>query len=576
MVSRYYFSTGSLHWGADAAHHGVHTWIAYEALKSWTFPIWTPLLSVGTYFVQFYGFLFAYTSGAFSVLFDNITLGLKVSLGLIHILSGYTAYLYVKTLTGSRTAGFLSALAYTTTFWHTQLITILGRYTASYVFALLPLPFYFIECLRRPSIRTRCHAVHGAISIALLSFAHPGYAFWGMSFVSLYIVVLAASSRSRGTLPVPELGIMLGLGLALSAILIVPMYLEQAWTGLGLGFSMAGQPKPTWSQLLVWSNYRARLNLLQAPTHWFGGYVGLSLVLLTATGYVLRRLRFSPSRDFPLIGLAVSLTITFGYEWPILRDLSVVQAMGAARYLVFSVFFLSVLSGIAARRLCARFRNWRPCYTVLVAAVLLDLGTTTFLQPYHFVPGHEAVSLREDLFNSIVRRGVDLPDGVYPSTRNLHTSKPVNSFLTIEARTPTPFGLFEEHPRADLEFVRPFLSRVQSSLNGDQERISAFLEGTGGRSTITGLRLLNVRHFIQPRGNNPIAHLDLDHVRPITVSNRLWPYEPSGDKESDAFAMIDRMRLNAKTGWCLMFLTADGSKEILPTEPEIVDYESTV
>ncbi len=84
VAVRYYFSTGRLTWGADASHHALHTWVASEAIGSVTLPVWTPVLSVGSYFVQFHGFTFAYLSGAIAFLMGDLETGLKLSLGLIH------------------------------------------------------------------------------------------------------------------------------------------------------------------------------------------------------------------------------------------------------------------------------------------------------------------------------------------------------------------------------------------------------------------------------------------------------------------------------------------------------------
>ena len=70
----------------------------------------------------------------------------------------------------------------------------------------------------------------------------------------------------------------------MGAYLTVPMYLERGLTGLHAGFFMSDFPAPTWRHLLLWSNYRFRL--FQAQDHWYGGYLGVSLVGIALWGLV--------------------------------------------------------------------------------------------------------------------------------------------------------------------------------------------------------------------------------------------------------------------------------------------------
>jgi hypothetical protein len=564
-VCRYYFAPGRLSWGADASHHAVYTWIASEALQSGVLPVWTPFLSVGTYFVQYYGFLFAYLSGMASVIVGDLDNGIKYSLGVFHVVSGITAYLYVSKLTRSRSAGYISALAYVSIFWHTQLILILGRYSASLVFALLPLPFYALEGLRQEG--SRRYVIIGAISIALLSFSHPGYAFWCVGFLLLF----SFAHLMLQELPVRETLLMIGLGLALSAFLIIPMVYEQLWTGLGFGFSMANQAKPTLGHILSWSCYRARLTGIPDGGHWFGAYLGVSLLLLVLAGCLARipRPRLDLPRDLPLAGLVISLLITFGYS---LFPFKAVESMGAARYLVFASFFLSCLAGISLTRLATRWPQFTRLTFLTITLVLIDLGSTTFLQPFHFVrKPHTAANISEDLYTSLSDQGRVSPDGVYSPSRSLHSIKQINSFLSVSTETPTAFGLFEEHPRADRGFVRPFLEKLRDSVRGDRSEIEAFLNSATGTVALNGLRLLNTRNYIGAKGDVPTAHLDLDPVSPIVISSRKTP-SPRDNvllTPDETFELIRQMDLDPEYDRCQTILVSEGEREELPTEPEI-------
>ena len=142
LAARFYFVPGHLNWAGDGAFHSMHAWIAVEAFREGLVPVWTPLLSAGTPFVQFYGFAFAYLCGLIGLLFDDLDTIIKSVLGLAHVASGLTCYLYARTVTRSRLAGFAASLAYVLIVWHTQQVLVMGRFPISLLYTFLPLPFY--------------------------------------------------------------------------------------------------------------------------------------------------------------------------------------------------------------------------------------------------------------------------------------------------------------------------------------------------------------------------------------------------------------------------------------------------
>jgi hypothetical protein len=85
----------------------------------------------------------------------------------------------------------------------------------------------------------------------------------------------------------------------------------------------------------------------------------------------------------------------------------------------------------------ARWRSQPLCLTLIVTVILIDLGSTTFLQPYHFVNNPDALVMGQDLFDTLTANSSDLEAGTFAPTRNLHTSKPINSYLSLISRTPS-------------------------------------------------------------------------------------------------------------------------------------------
>lgn len=546
IAVRFYFSYGRLGIDGDAAHHVFHTWIAAESLRSGVWTVWTPILSVGTMFVQFYGWTFAYLSGLFAWAI-GVETGLKLLLGLLHAISGLTCYLYVRSLTGSRSAGFLAGLTYVMTFWHIQLVMIMGRLPVALVFALLPLPFYCLEQLRRE--KSRRTVVLGALSVAALVFTHPGYGFWCVALLGVYLLIHALSSPSYPTRSAVASVLM---GLLLSSCMTVPVLLEREWTGLHGGFPLALHHKPTWTHLLAWSNYRTRIVTLPAGReHWFGAYIGLSVLALTLLGYAYSRRRFviSPRRDFPIAGFLLSLLLTFGYGIPGIRDLPMQTAMGPDRFMVFGVFLLSVSAGIATHAL--NRIPWIPggSFVYLLAILGVDQGSTTFIYVYHFGEDLRAVKETPAWMRRLLTANEQVDRRQFVSGRLLHSSKRMNTYLTMTSRSSTLHGLFEEHPRADRDFVRPFYKRLNRGLDLDED----YLSGSVGKTAFDGLRLLGVETYIYRRPGFRIV-VELGPHSPITATNAV---ETLDHQEIDPYEMVNRMGFDMDSLRCDRILVED-------------------
>jgi hypothetical protein len=399
---------------------------------------------------------------------DDLPLAIKLVMGVSHAASGVTCYLFVRTLTRSRASGFVAGLAYVLTFWHTQLVMIMGRYPVGIFFALLPLPFYAIERLRSSSSFRPLHVILGGIWVALLAFTHPGYAFWAVFFLLIRLAFLFFDRANRSDAPIREVVAMLLLGLA---YLLLPMWLDRDTTGLYRSFSLTRQSAPTLTHLFAWSNHRARIIPIERDDgHWYGGYIGLNLALLAMAGYWARSrpLRFNAHRDYPLVGLILSILLVLGNQIPFVKTLSVVQAHGSARFLVFVVFFLSVLVGVAYRYLNARTGNRAAFTTILVSLLLVDLGPQTFVQPYHYTDDAVSVGLTQEIFDEVTGYRHRLHEDQFVSQRILFDYRAFNNSLAMLARSATPYGLFEEHPRADIDFIRPFLRYLSDALGGDR------------------------------------------------------------------------------------------------------------
>ena len=509
---RYYFARGGMYWGGDASAHLVYAKIAAGSLAAGEWPIWTNYLGCGTPYLQFYGFLFFYLVGLTDFICREFYMSVKVVLALCHVFSGLAMYGFVRRASGSRQAGVVAGLAYVLSFWHAQQVLVMGRYPLALVYALLPLPFWAFERGGRTAV------LWGGIALGALAFAHPGYAFWATGFWCLYVAVRiggAAEIRAR----TGQTLALLATGIAFGAYLTVPMVLERGYTILRDGIEMTGTPDPTWQHLLYWSNHHLRLwRLPEGAFHWYGGYVGISLVLLACVGLVWAVRRRDGLYIATIAGLVLSLMLVFGYRWPWLQALPFVSSFNAARYLLFAVFFLSAIAGLGARAVRAY------CGRRFGGAVLLllfaDLGPTTLLDIYS-TPHETPSGLLDDIAAAI-------PIGErerLPSARVMTTLGGTHPYLGISwtlYKTGTP--LAQADPGNLLTAVDRFANPFGVFLNRVLARLAVAEDMAEIKSSTIiggGTKLLNVRHVVATQEDGGRRWLSLGGQSPVLVSSRV-------------------------------------------------------
>jgi len=528
VLVRFYFARGNLNWAADASIHISLSYLASLSFSQGEWPIWTNLMGAGTPHFQFYGFLFYYLVGLLNQLLADLPLTIKISLAMGHITSGLGMYLFVRLLTHSRKSAFLGGLAFVLCFWHTQQVLIMGRLQLSLFYALLPWPFYFLERLRLPRARMQA-ASAGALTLGSLAFTHPGYGFWATFLFGLYGVLRLSGFRHRKDLPKIS-AYFLGLlvcGIAFGAFLTLGMLCERGGTGLQSGIRIIS-PGPTWHHVLVWSNFR--FWLLPMPDfdyHWNGGYLGLSLVLLSLAGLIGLFLPRFHWRINPLLAswtcLAVALLLTFAHNLPPLRNLAVVQAFPGGRYLLFVAFFLALTTGVGSRVLSSRGRG-EKIIPFLIILLLVDLGPTTFQHPY--IPSRE-----EGVQFSEFKKKAQVfhQTGQFPDYRLFWAHGGIyaffaNGYLLFSGQTPTPHGLLNGDLKTVVDFADP-LERYISYRMKDLKPGAHWSSIENWKEILGGLRMLNIRHLlVTPDRGNDIRVFDLPDNTPILISPKAATY----------------------------------------------------
>ena len=557
VAVRYYLGSGEFPWGGDQPQHICFAQMASRSISEGELPIWTNYLGAGTPYLQFYGFLFFYLTGLIDQLWSDVFTSLKVAMGVLHAASGVAMYLLARTVTRSRSAGFIAGLAYVLSFWHTQQIIIMGRFPLSLFYALLPLPFYFFERLSSPCLagyRARlASSLAGGICLGALALTHPGYGFWATVLLGVYLGlrlwVLLREDRSRSDL-VWWSGLLFAGGLVFGGYLTLPMSLERDYTGLYRGMmNFASVPIPTWQHVLAWSNYRFWAIRPPGLTegNWYGGYLGLSLVVLVAGGVAaaLRsRSRELILRSLPaLCCLGLTALLVFGYLLPPLQALPVVRMLAAGRYLLFTVFFLALAAGPAVQALMIllRRRRWRvPVPTLILLVIVVDLGPATFQQMYLIEdpPANMFPKLRAQA-DSLDAQG-KLPDRRVLWSGSRHSKYWLMGKLYFDSRTPSPGSFHPGRARAVVDFVEPvdrYLSKlvemgffeVDTKGNADlQGRIPETIFGRNqGEIVLAGLSMMDVRYLILSHLDGQTRISDMSGFGshgPVLVSPRIEPF----------------------------------------------------
>ena len=596
---RFYFARGGMHWGADASHHIAQSYLAARAIADGELPIWTFFMGNGSPYMQNYGFAFFYIVGLVDFFFRDIFLSLKLIMGTTHILSGIGMYYLASSLCQSRRAGLIAGLGYVLCFWHTQHVLIMGRLPLSLFYALLPWPFYAVECLIRSSYKMRA-ALLGGLSIALLNFTHPGYGTYAMVFWGCYCIVRLWSLWGHPDMKsLFRAGVLLlVLGVSFSAYMNVGMWFEREHTDMHdfrAGFKepteqvgMASQPDPTWRHLLGWSNHRFWL-IPPDPLHWYGGYLGVSLCVLALAGVGIALFRRNKLRHFVASWacLLLSALVIFAYRLPPFNMLSLIHASNSSRYLLFLAFFLALAAGIGTLMLLQHRPGWlsrNRCFTLLFLLLWIDLFPTTFLHAYQ-----PPVDRSSSGFQNIWETSAPFSErGELPNYRVHWADKDEFPYFRMAYalfmhETPISEGFHPGELRTRSTFTDPFL-QVARYLAPD---LFAKPDQLNAKDPVfellrSGFYLLNSR-FLIVSSNNEARNLSLDHNSPIVVSSRLISYNPeaayqveltganldslSARSISQVFWIIGEMGIRPHENACERIFIRDKEENDLGTEP---------
>ncbi len=227
-------------WGAHDGRHSVYFLFEFDRSIQdgiW-YPRWAPDYTFGYGYPMFniYAPGALYVSEAFHLLgFDFVT-ATKIVFGLAILLSGPAMFGFVKRLTGSSQAAFLSGLAYVYIPYHIADLYVRAALEESVALIFVPLALWgFFETVMRPSRRA---LVATAFAYAAMMFSHNGITLLFTVILGIWVLFLMLGKirESKITAPkeifsalirlgLPPLGALL-LGLGMVAIFFMPAVLE--------------------------------------------------------------------------------------------------------------------------------------------------------------------------------------------------------------------------------------------------------------------------------------------------------------------------------------------------------------
>ena len=222
-------------WGAHDGRHSVYFLFEFDRViqDGILYPRWLPdfTFGYGYPFFNIYGPAAFYVGEAFHLIGFDFVSATKIVFGLAILLSGPAMFGFIKRLTGSSQAAFLSGLAYIYIPYHLADIYVRAALAESFALIFLPLTLWgFYEVVVNPR---RTTMVAAAVAYGAMLFTHNGIALLFTPVLGIWVLFLMVGEfqkQRRSLATIVRLGLpplsALTLGLGLAGIFVIPLALE--------------------------------------------------------------------------------------------------------------------------------------------------------------------------------------------------------------------------------------------------------------------------------------------------------------------------------------------------------------
>jgi hypothetical protein len=501
LLSSYPFVAAGHPTSVDIWPHLARQSLVYHAVKDGFSPFYTFMFYCGFPALRFYSPLFYFLGGPLTLLTSgNLLLALRILQVLLHLLSAFVMYLYLlkreeREEGRPRRVGLgpaLGAIVYLVIPWRTLYLGNNANCPQAPVYVLLPLAFLALESILEG--RGKKHDMERRIRqglllglwVGLLFLSHLAYAVFTLALLALWCL---AKNPRKVLGEWRALGGAVLAGIGVSAFFLVPFVAEQASHRFPITHLNLSVP-----DLMVLLGFKTRMG------GYAGWYLGLSvaLLLLVAVGAVLfRRVR---AHVPALLGLAISLFLTFGPALLKERQYLITAGLPPERFLLFVIFFTALLVPSAyelVRGALAR-RRVRPGVVFAVMAGVVMFDCMTLVLRGRFPDQRVFRAVRDEIYAAVNRephaRLLDL---------NIRTSRVDDTRRTSQLPTvgviygglPTPLGLpYHQYAPRSMLYVYPWADNIAGDLGAanvlpvsDNTHKALALVGASHLTTLTAL-----------------------------------------------------------------------------------------
>ena len=532
LITRYYLNPGNVFMG-DSETYTVRSWMVSEHLKNMRFPVWSNYWYGGFPLLEYYAPLLFVVIAVLNLIFHDIDVATKLILWTSHVGSVFVMFYFLREVTRNDLSSLLGSLAYALLFHRIHIVLYQGDLHLSLVFLLYPLIFLILEKYLNGRFPARKAFFLFLFAASALILTHHAYAFFGLVFVAVYLLVRVFTEENTWAGKFKTLAFFAFSSICaflVSAFSLLPFILEL--------HEVRGMPKIPFHLLLPAAPSMEGLHILVGTMlRWTAvghtgniSYVGVSLMLFSilSMGYVIK------TRNGVGLGLAICALLSLCT----LKS----DTMYNVKNFNFLVFFLTALtvytpdavrSILGKTAMCASLKTrWgRLCEPkaalLLLALVLVDLGPTTFQSVYNergdFKGAVYNGSSRLDSNYKVIERQSIRYDPGKSLRENYDFSR--LGIPSVHGPIQTPLGWFHEGSPRSISYNAELVKKLQLDLH----------QGSISDLTLKGLYLMGVKfvlfrdryHYFAPP-LRPSPHysvnglfVELKDVRPLLTSTKL-------------------------------------------------------
>src|SRR6266481_921378 len=407
-----YVDPGKLLLGDSAAHIVLAT-LRESALTQHQFPYWTNFLYLGQPLPEFYSPTSYWPIAWLATAIGDSTMATKLFMLLAHVLSGFCSFALMRQLGMTRLWAFFGGLFFVGSFAHLHQVLYRGTIPQALCFAFLPLALLFLHRVMTSQGHLNYAWIGLSFSSAALLINYLPFGIAAGFFMALFAIGLLLSGVARWARLVPVMSAS-AMAVVLAAFVVLPVAVASyANASLSAGHLWHfGLPTADYlNHLVIWRAWR---NF--APDS--AAYLGITTIILALLGL------YRAWRDPDSAADRRTLLLIFA-----LLILSVFTRGEKVRNIIFVLCFVSVLAAFGAGFVLHRSSRIRSAPAILLALLLLDLGSTA-VQPL----------ARTDL-TSIEKAGYFLA-GQRPPTRTLVGNIEDGRFVPADSEGQTLLQLY--------------------------------------------------------------------------------------------------------------------------------------